>query len=181
MWIWWVSCIIHCSNACFTIIYIVFSVNFFHWSHAVHLKNANTRQTADQGSAHTHCITKWGGVRPLTWRSRRVSEAHCLFLTLRSPELHLKVPTPPTSYILSLSSLCTRPWDAERTLSNSADSEKQRVKVQKVCFKSTTPAIYTWHQFPLQSFASYWVYWCTIKYSFQQLLLCVFLSMGILL
>lgn len=60
VWMWWVSCIIHCSNASFTIIYIVFSVNFFYWSHAVHLKNVNTRQTADQGSTHAlHQKVRW--------------------------------------------------------------------------------------------------------------------------
>lgn len=62
MWIRWVGCIIHCSNACFTIIYIVFSVNFFYYSQAVHLKML-TQDKLLIRATHTHYITKWGGVR----------------------------------------------------------------------------------------------------------------------
>lgn len=81
---------------------------------------------------HPHCITKRSAVRALTGRSRQVSEAQGLPLTLQPLELRLKVPYPSTSHIFCpLSSLCTEPWDAECTLSNSADSEKQRVKVQR--------------------------------------------------
>ncbi|KAJ4939876.1 hypothetical protein JOQ06_029312, partial [Pogonophryne albipinna] len=40
-----------------------------------------------------------------------------------------------------LSVLCTRPWDAEHTLSNSADSQKQRVMGQRTQLKLQCPSV----------------------------------------
>ena len=84
---WWLSSSSsssHCSDSCFTIIYTVSSVNFFCYTHVRHLKMLTQDKRLIREGTRTHCITKWGGVRPLTGRSRQVSEAQCLFLTLRS-------------------------------------------------------------------------------------------------
>ncbi len=87
------------------------------------------RQIADQGNTHT-----------LHHKGRRCKSTDWeIKAGLRGPRPPFDPPTsgaplksPPSSHILCpLSSLWTQPWDAECTLSNSVDSEKQRVKEQR--------------------------------------------------
>lgn len=128
-------------------------------------------------------ITLWNSVRALTRRWRQV---------LRGP---LPPFDPPTSWV-PLKSLNSShllhllppqlpPYPAigcwvhtiqlcRLKRSNGSGCRRSALNLRPLPFTS-------WHQFPLQSFASYWVYWCFIKYSFKQLFLCGFLSMGHLL
>lgn len=126
--------------------------------------SADTSQTAVQRGMHAYYITKWGSVEALTRRSRQVSEARCLPLTLQPLEFHLKSPS--SSHLLHPLPLqlplhpgmgC---WVHTIHLCRLRESKGQGTKVS---FKCVTPAIYTTYHFPLQS----WVHLFFIKNSFS--------------